>query len=77
MLNQFIRNNNTLVSIIIFIVIFSLVPIIKPNFLYNMDNSIREFGIGYRNKTIMPIWLFSILLGILSYILVLYYLTYF
>ena len=76
MIKNFIRNNNTLVSIIIFMFIFSLTHLIKPAFLYNNDNSVREFGIGYKNKTIMPIWLFSILLGILSYILVLYYLTY-
>ena len=76
MIKNFIRNNNTLVSIIIFIFVFSLVHLTKPAFLYNSDNSVREFGIGYKNKTIMPIWLFSILLGILSYILVLYYLTY-
>lgn len=76
MIKNFIRNNNTMVSIIIFITIFSLVHLLKPRFLYNIDNSVREFGIGYKNKTIMPIWLFSILLGILSYILVLYYLTY-
>ena len=77
MFKSFIRNNNTLVSIIIFMVIFALTQFIKPDFLYNSDNSMREFGIGYRNKTIMPVWLFSIILGILSYILVLYYLTYF
>ena len=77
MFKSFIRNNNTLVSIIIFMTIFAFTQMIKPAFLYNSDNSMREFGIGYRNKTIMPVWLFSILLGILSYILVLYYLTYF
>ncbi len=49
---------------------------IKPDFLYKKDGSVREFGVGYKNKTIMPVWLFSIILGILSYIAVLYYLTY-
>jgi hypothetical protein len=49
---------------------------IKPEFLYNKNGSIREFGVGYKNKTILPVWLFSILLGILSYLFVLYYLVY-
>ena len=49
---------------------------IKPGFLYNRDGSLREFGIGYTNKTIVPLWLFSIILGILSYVFVLYYLVY-
>jgi hypothetical protein len=49
---------------------------IQPAFLYDKDGSIREFGVGYKNKTILPMWLFSIILGILSYTFVLYYLTY-
>lgn len=50
---------------------------IKPSFLYNKDSSLRQFGIGYKNKTILPLWLFSIILGILIYMLVLYYVTHF
>lgn len=76
MLRTFIRNNITLVSVIIFIIVFGLVQMIKPAFLYKNDGSIREFGVGYKNKTIMPVWLFSIILGILSYLFVLYYLTF-
>ncbi len=76
MLRTFTRNNTTLVSIVIFLVIFSIVQMLKPSFLYNNDGSLREFGVGYKNKTILPLWLFSIVLGILTYVLVLYYLTY-
>lgn len=76
MLRNFIRNNITLTSVIIFIVLFSIVQLTKPGFMYNNDGSLREFGVGYRNKTILPVWLFSILLGILCYVFVLYYLTY-
>ena len=76
MLRTFTRNNTTLVSIVIFFVIFGLVQMIKPSFLYKNDGSIREFGVGYKNKTILPLWLFSIVLGILTYISVLYYLRY-
>jgi hypothetical protein len=77
MLRTFTQNNITLVSIVIFLLIFSIVQMIKPSFLYNKDSSLRHFGIGYKNKTILPLWLFSIILGILIYMLVLYYLTYF
>jgi len=76
MLRTFTRNNTTLVSIIIFLIIFGVVQLLHPDFLYNKDGSIREFGVGYKNKTILPLWLFSIVLGILSYVIVLYYLTY-
>ena len=48
---------------------------IKPVCFYNKDGSVREFGIGYRNKTIFPIWLLSLSLGILSYLAVLYFIT--
>ena len=76
MLRTFTKNNITLVSIVIFLFIFSIVQMIKPSFLYNKDSSLRQFGIGYKNKTILPLWLFSIILGILIYLFVLYYLTY-
>ena len=76
MLRTFTRNNTTLVSVVIFLVIFGIVQMIKPSFLYNNDGSLREFGVGYKNKTILPLWLFSIVLGILTYVSVLYYTRY-
>jgi hypothetical protein len=48
----------------------------KPACFYNKDGSIREFGIGYKNKTILPIWLLSIILGIVCYLAVMYYVSY-
>ena len=71
----FIRNNPVLVSIILFITVFSIFQLLKPGFLYNIDGSLRDFGIGYRNKTILPVWLLSIILGILSYLFVRFYLS--
>ena len=76
MLRTFTRNNTTLASIIIFLVIFGVIQLIKPSFLYNNDGSLRVFGVGYKNKTILPLWLFSIVLGILTYVAVLYYTRY-
>jgi hypothetical protein len=76
MLKSFIRENVTLVAIIIFITLFGFIYMMKPACFYKEDGSIREFGVGYRNKTILPVWLLSILLGILSYLFVLYYLAY-
>tara|TARA_Y100000768_G_scaffold308344_1_gene242533 strand:- start:201 stop:380 length:180 start_codon:yes stop_codon:yes gene_type:complete len=46
---------------------------LKPAFLYNHDGSLREFGIGYRKKTVVPVWLLSIILGIMSYYAMMYY----
>ena len=76
MTKNYIRENPTLLAIVIFIIIYGSIQIIKPSCFYNKDGSIREFGIGYSNKTILPIWLLSLVLGILSYLAVVYYLNY-
>jgi uncharacterized membrane protein YozB (DUF420 family) len=75
MYRSYIAKNPTLVSVLLFLVLFITIQIGKPGFLYRDDGSIREFGIGYRNKTILPIWLLAIILGILCYLFVLYYLS--
>ena len=75
MYRNFIRDNVTLVSIILYLIIFSMIQLSKPTFLYNTDGSIREFGVGYKNKTILPIWLLSIVLGIVCYLIVVYYIA--
>ncbi len=69
----YIRENAPLFAIILFLIMFGSIQMMKPVCLYNKDGSIREFGVGYRNKTIMPIWLLSLILGILSYLFVMYY----
>jgi hypothetical protein len=73
---NYIRENATLFSIVLFLVMFGAIQMMKPAFLYNKDGSIREFGVGYKNKTILPIWLLSLILGILSYLFVMYYVAY-
>jgi len=76
MLRKYIRENTTFFAILLFILFFGIIQIMKPSCFYNQDGSIREFGIGYKNKTIFPIWLLSIVLGIFSYISVMYYISY-
>ncbi len=75
MYQKLIRENVTFVAIFLFIIIFAIIQMIKPGFLYKSDGSIREFGVGYKNKTILPIWLLSIILGILCYLAVMYYIA--
>ena len=75
MYKSYIREHITLVSIVLFIVIFGTIQMMKPACFYNRDGSIREFGVGYKNKTILPIWLLSLLLGIICYLSVLYYVS--
>jgi len=71
----FIRNNITSVSILIFIFFFVVIQKIAPPFLYNPDGSIKQFGLGRKKHTVVPIWLVTFILSIFSYLFVLYYLA--
>ena len=62
-------------AIVIFATLFYSIQLFKPYFLYNEDGSIKQFGIGYKKKTILPMWVISIVVAILCYLAVLYYLT--
>jgi hypothetical protein len=74
MINRLIiRKNVAGFSIALFIVLFVAVQTLKPGFIYNSDGSFREFGIGYKSKTVVPIWLVTIILAFLSYVTILYY----
>jgi hypothetical protein len=76
MYRSIINNYITNISIAIFIVLYSIIHTIKPSFIYNKDGSLREFGVGFRKKTIIPCWLISIVLAIISYFAVMYYIEY-
>jgi hypothetical protein len=65
--------NYLTVAIAIFILLFVLIQAMKPSFLYNSDGSLRPFGIGYRKKTVVPLWLVVILLSIFTYSLAIYF----
>ena len=73
---QFVRINKVSVSISLFLLILISIHITKPSMIYTPDGGFREFGLGFRNKTIFPIWIVSIITAILSYLFVLYYLAY-
>ena len=73
---MYIKKNITLFSLILFLMIYVCIYILRPKFLFNNDGSIRVFGVGYKNKTILPLWLLSIIIGIFSYLLVLYFSIY-
>ena len=75
MLKNYVRENAPLAAIILFLFIFGSIQMIKPVCFYNKDGSIRHFGVGYKNKTILPIWLLSIVLGILCYLSILFYVS--
>ena len=71
-IKNMIRNNLAGAAILLYVIVFMLVQYMNPSFIYNDDGSLREFGIGYSSKTVLPIWLVAIILGILSYLTVYY-----
>ena len=72
---KIINQNKISISIFIFLIAFGAFHYIKPGFAYDHDGAFRQFGVGYKNKTIIPIWLVAILFAIFSYLIVLYYLA--
>jgi hypothetical protein len=74
---SFIRVNITSISILLFLVIFTLIHQLKPSLLYTTDGGFRQFGVGYKQKTVVPIWLVAIFLAILCYLFVLSFLVFF
>ena len=52
MYKGYIRENITVAAVVLFIIIFGTIQMMKPTCFYNKDGSIREFGVGYKNKTI-------------------------
>jgi hypothetical protein len=70
---RWIRHNKIAVAILIYIILFGLINLLTPAFMYNKDGSLKEFGVGFRKKTIIPAWLISIFLAIIAYFSVVYY----
>jgi hypothetical protein len=68
----FIAQNKVNIAIIIFIILFSAFHYLKPGFAYNREGGYRPFGLGFKNKTVVPVWVIAIILAILSYLVVLY-----
>jgi hypothetical protein len=77
MFNQYIsREALSVIAVFIFLILFGIINAFRPSVIYNKDLSFRRFGIGYKNKTVIPIWMLSIVLAILVYVLVTYLFEY-
>jgi hypothetical protein len=76
MFKNFVIKNINLVSIVIFLILFALIMFTKPTIIFDKAGKPREFGIGYKNKTILPLWLTVIILAIVSYFLIVCYINF-
>lgn len=75
MRKRFLLDNKTNFAIVLFLILFGLLHVVKPAALYNPQGGFREFGVGYRNKTIFPVWIVAILLAIFCYLAVSYWIS--
>jgi hypothetical protein len=69
---KWLAYNKVNVAILIFLLSFSIFHYIKPGFAYTNEGGYRHFGLGFRNKTVIPVWIVAIILSILSYLFVLF-----
>jgi hypothetical protein len=72
-MKAFINTHKVNIAILLFLALFSIVHITKPSLLYTEEGGFRQFGVGYRHKTVIPIWGVAIVLAIFSYLAVLVY----
>ena len=65
----------TITSMLLCITILSIY-FVQPIVICNEDGSLKEFGIGYNNKTVVPMWYCTLLLAIVIYTLIRLYIIY-
>ena len=61
-------------AIVIFMILYVVTIMAQPRFCFDEDGNILQFGLNYKNKTIVPMWLLAVLFGITSYFSIYYYL---
>ena len=69
-MQPYIRKHKVVIAVFIFLVLFYAFHFLKPSFAYNEDGGFRPFGVGYKHKTVIPIWIVAIVLAIFSYLFV-------
>ncbi len=71
---SFVRVHKTSFAICLFLFLFATIHWVKPSLFYTEEGGFREFGVGYKQKTVVPIWIAAILIAVLCYLAVMYYL---
>lgn len=70
------KKNIIATTIIFFVIIYMFINYLKPAFLYTHIGTLRQFGLGYKQRTIFPLWLLSIVIAIICYLIVRFYIIY-
>jgi hypothetical protein len=59
-----------LLSAVLYLLGVALVLFYRPRLMFFADGTWKEFGTGSTDRTVFPFWLFCILWGVLSYLIV-------
>lgn len=70
MMREFMRDNKILATFVLFMAMFLIMMITRPAFVFNRDGSIKDFGLGYTNRTVLPVWILVIIFAVMSYFIV-------
>ena len=70
MLLSYIRRHRSTAAILVFLILFTIFHLLKPGFAYTEEGGFRQFGLGYKQKTVIPVWIIAIILAIFSYLFV-------
>ena len=66
--------NRLFMILMVYFIAYGLIVWFKPGIVFDPSKkTLRPFGVGYKNTTILPLWLISILLALFSYFVVLYF----
>lgn len=66
--------NRLFMILMVYFIGYGIILWFKPSIIFDPSKKhLRSFGVGYKNSTILPLWLISILLAIFSYFVVLYF----
>lgn len=66
------RSHTLLLSVALFLVLYAVLCKTSPSFAFDRKGRAKQFGIGIKRRTVIPVWLVAILLAISSYLAVLY-----
>ena len=62
-----------LFAFIIYLFILALIFIFKPSFIFNIDDSIKDFGFSDDNKSILSLYIMTPILILIIYIILMKY----
>ena len=60
------KNNRIQLSLIIYLIVITIIIVLKPTHMFNDNGSLKSFGSG-KSKTLFPLWLLVFLGAFFSY----------